>query len=477
MNLVLFNTLGRHLEPFEVSKSHTIQMYTCGPTVYNHVHIGNWRAYVFADILKRYLKYSGYSVRHVMNITDVDDKTIKGANANKISLLEYTKSYKESFLQGMDELGIETPDVLPCVTDNIEDIISFIKKLLLNESAYTANGSVYFRINSSPHYGKLALLDRQQLQTCNHKHSNDVDEYDKEKVGDFVLWKGWKQEDGPVYWESEFGKGRPGWHIECTVLATKYLNNQLDIHTGGVDLIFPHHTNEIAQTEAVTNKRFSKMWLHNAHLTVGEEKMSKSLNNFLTIQDIKSRNINPIVLRFVLFYTHFQSEINFTEQLVTNARATLKKIVQTLLQIENGSGGDGIPNWENIIMTARMGVELALNNNLNTFAAIQAILDFDKQIREKIADLSADQKKQVFAFYKKIDAVFNIFLPAHKLYKETRHKIITEEVISLAERRNHLKHNRQYDEADKIRLNLEDIGVLIRDLPSGAYEFELNNWL
>ena len=281
--LKVFNTLTRKKEEFKPIKKGKVGFYSCGPTVYNYAHIGNLRTYIFNDILKRSLMFLGMKVNHVMNVTDVDDKTIRGSVSAGESLKDFTRKYEKIFFDDLKELNIVKPDHVLRATESIDDMVRLIKELLEKGIAYKTSDGIYFSIKKSKGYGKLALLDKVK----DRKERVKADEYDKDNAQDFALWKFWSEEDGDVFWETEIGKGRPGWHIECSAMSMKILGEQLDIHTGAIDLIFPHHTNEIAQSEAVTGKQFVKYWLHGAFLTMKEGKMSKSIGNILTLKNLK----------------------------------------------------------------------------------------------------------------------------------------------------------------------------------------------
>ncbi|HUM34285.1 MAG TPA: cysteine--tRNA ligase, partial [Candidatus Saccharicenans sp.] len=310
------NTLSGKIEDFRPLRPGEVGLYTCGPTVYDYPHIGNYRAYIFEDILKRFLIFSGFKVTHVMNITDVDDKTIKGANALGVSLNEYTKKYIDAFFEDIKVLRILPADHYPRATEHIEDMVRMIKGLLDKGYAYFKDGSVYFNLARFPDYGKLSKIDKEELKAGARV---ETDEYEKENVYDFVLWK--KAKPGEPYWETEFGPGRPGWHIECSAMSTRYLGPTFDLHCGGIDNIFPHHENEIAQSEAYYGQKFVNYWLHCHHLVVNGEKMSKSKGNFFTLRNLLARQIDPVDLRFFLLSTHYRKMLNFTFDNLDQARA------------------------------------------------------------------------------------------------------------------------------------------------------------
>ena len=296
-------------------------MYTCGPTVYDYAHIGNFRAYAWEDLLRRYLKARGYRVVHVMNITDVDDKTIRGARAAGVSLDQFTEKYIQAFFEDLDTLGIERAEHYPRATRHIPEMVDLVRRLMERGHAYESKGSIYFRLDSFPDYGKLANLDREGM-IANFRV--DSDEYEKSDVRDFVLWKA-RKEDEP-YWDTSLGEGRPGWHVECSAMSMKYLGESFDIHTGGTDNIFPHHENEIAQSEAATGKRFVRTWMHCSHLVVNGEKMSKSKGNFFTLRDLIQRGCGARAVRYLLISQHYRKPLNFTLEGIAWAASNLNRL-------------------------------------------------------------------------------------------------------------------------------------------------------
>ena len=325
-----YNTLSGQIEEFIPLEPGQVKMYTCGPTVYDYAHIGNFRAYVFEDLLKRFLLAMGFKVTHVMNITDVDDKTIRGAKAKNLSLEEYTKIYTEAFFEDIDTLKILRADYYPRATQHIPDVVKMIKGLMARGYAYEKDGSIYFDVSKFPNYGQLAKIKISELKTGVRI---DADEYSKDSVQDFALWK--KRKEGEPYWETELGPGRPGWHIECSVMSTKYLGETFDIHCGGVDNIFPHHENEIAQSEAYTGKKFVNYWLHCHHLIVEGEKMSKSKGNFYTLRDLTSRGVDPLDLRYLLLATHYRKMLNFTFDGLRQAGAARRRLYDFIYELHH----------------------------------------------------------------------------------------------------------------------------------------------
>src|SRR3977135_3690058 len=339
MPLRFFNTYSRKIEECEPRDParHTTSIYTCGPTVYSRAHIGNFRAYIFEDLLQRHLELRGYKVHRVMNITDGDDKTIRGTRETKVPLAKFTEKFKQAFFEDAETLRIKRADEFPAATDQryVDRMIDMIRELITRGLAYQADDkSVYFRINKFPDYGKLAHFDLTQLQSTGRvKH----DEYDKEHIGDFALWKAWDEDAGDVGWESPGGRGRPGWHIECSAMATALLGDQIDIHCGGVDNIFPHHEDEIAQSEGVSGKKFVRYWLHCAHLLVDNQKMSKSLGNFYTLRDVIAKGYSGREVRYALLRVHYRVQLNFTFEGMEESRQALTRIDEWLQRLRETS--------------------------------------------------------------------------------------------------------------------------------------------
>src|SRR5438067_1059915 len=388
MPLRFFNTYSRQLEEFEPRDpaSRPIGIYTCGPTVYSRAHIGNFRAYMFEDLLQRHLELRGYEVHRVMNITDVDDKTIRGAREAGIPLRKFTEQFKRAFFEDADTLRIKRADEFPAATDQryIDKMVEMIGVLISRGLAYQADDkSVYYRINKFPNYGKLAHIDLTQLQSTGRvKH----DEYDKEHIGDFALWKTWDEEDGNVGWESPWGRGRPGWHIECSAMATALLGDQIDIHCGGIDNIFPHHEAEIAQSEGVTGKKFVRYWLHCAHLLVDGQKMAKSLGNFYTLRDVLARGYTGREVRYALLRVHYRAPLNFTFEGMEESRQALTRIDEWLERLRETSGtaspeGQGAP-------LPNENFQQSLDDDLNISGALGVLFE---SIRETNRAMNANE--------------------------------------------------------------------------------------
>jgi cysteinyl-tRNA synthetase len=371
MSLRFYNTLTRQVEEFKPLEGNTVRMYTCGPTVYDYAHIGNYRTFVFQDVLRRHLKYRGFQLRHVVNLTDVDDNTIRNSRSAGVPLRAYTDKYVEAFQIDRQLLNLEDPEFLVRATDHIEEMVKLIQALMDRGYAYASEGSVYFRVGAFPHYGQLTQID---LTGVRAGARVDTDKYDKADARDFVLWKAAKE--GEPFWETPFGPGRPGWHIECSAMSMKYLGETFDIHSGGSDLIFPHHENEIAQSEAATGKPFVKVWLHSDHLIVNGEKMSKSLGNFYTLRDLIAKGYKPSAIRYLLASVPYRKPLNFTFDGLHQAQQSIDRLRNFRFRLtkENFPPGDS-PALKARAQEARQKFEAALDDNLNTAEALGAIFD------------------------------------------------------------------------------------------------------
>ncbi len=373
MSLKLYNTLTRSVESFVPRDAGKATMYTCGPTVYARAHIGNFRTFLVSDILRRYLAYAGYDVKWVMNLTDIDDKTIKGANAEGISLREYTDRYIASFHEDRKTLGITDADLYPRATEHIPEMVKMVEDLIAAKHAYVVDGSAYFKIESFPAYGQLARLNMEELQVGERVAS---DEYEKEDVRDFALWKNWEAEDGPVAWETSLGKGRPGWHLECSAMSLKYLGKGFDFHLGGVDLVFPHHQNEIAQTEGVTHEPLAHYWVHSEHLLVDGQKMSKSLGNFYTVSDMLEMGWKPREIRYGLLSGHYRQRTNFQASGLESIKQALARFEACSVNLEHAEGQGGRGELEEKIAQREQEFRDAFDDDLNYPEALAAVFNF-----------------------------------------------------------------------------------------------------
>jgi cysteinyl-tRNA synthetase len=375
MPLRLYNTLTRQVDDFHPLEGNTVRIYTCGPTVYDYAHIGNYRTFVFQDILRRYLKYRGFEVRHVVNLTDVDDNTIRNSQSAGLPLRAYTEKYIEAFLVDREFLNLEDPEFLVRATDHIEEMVKLIQSLVDKGFAYLSEGSVYFKVAAFPQYGQLAQIDFSGVRAGARV---DSDKYDKENARDFVLWKAAKA--GEPFWETPFGPGRPGWHIECSAMSMKYLGESFDIHSGGSDLIFPHHENEIAQSEASTGKPFVKVWVHVEHLIVNGEKMSKSLGNFFTLRDLLAKGYKPSAVRYLLTSVPHRKPLNFSFDALHQAQQSIDRLRNFRFRVTKESFPEGAsPALQTKAKEAQRKFEAALDDNLNTAEALGAIFDMVRE--------------------------------------------------------------------------------------------------
>ena len=423
--LTLTNTLSRTKETLPEPGPEAIQLYTCGPTVYNHVHIGNWRAFVAYDILRRSLEWLGYSVRHVMNITDVDDKTIRGSRAEGVSLREFTERYTSFFLEDLEALRILPAHELPRATDAIDAMVALVQRLEAKGAAYRSeDGSFYFRIEAFPNYGCLAHLDRDALK-AGAGGRVAADEYEKDDVSDFALWKAWSEEDGDVFWETALGKGRPGWHLECSALAMEHLSESIDIHAGGIDLMFPHHENEIAQAEAATGKTFSRYWVHNEHLMVGGKKMSKSLKNFFTFRELQEvAGATGRELRYALISAHYSKKLNLQvtyegegESLrpvrfdsLEAAREALSRLDTFRGSLSRRGGGPAAPAARELLRAHQAGMRAAIADDLNVSAALGKLFELVREVN-KLPDFDEAFGREVEAVLEDVDQVLGVLQP------------------------------------------------------------------
>ncbi|UCE42783.1 MAG: cysteine--tRNA ligase [Candidatus Aminicenantes bacterium] len=474
-----FNTLGGKIETFHPLQEDTVKLYTCGPTVYDYAHIGNYRAYMFEDLLKRFLLFMGFDVIHVMNITDVDDKTIKGAIEQGVSLAEYTEKYVHAFFYGLETLGIMKADHYPRATENVQEMAALVKGLLEKGYAYEREGSYYFKIAKFSNYGKLSNIDQRELKEGVRV---DSDEYEKESVQDFALWKAQK-EDEP-FWETEIGPGRPGWHIECSVMSAKYLGDTFDIHCGGVDNIFPHHENEIAQSEAFSGKKFVNYWLHCQHLIRDGEKMSKSRGNIITIQElIKNHGTDPMAIRLLLLSTHYRKMLNFTFDALDQAKSSLERINEFVAKLGSLSLKEGEnPEVVTLVDEMRQKFIQGLSNDLNISSSLTAVFEMIKKVniliaKEKILKTDAENLIKAIASINKILRVVSFPPNIHvndgmKVGKDAQVKFLerslSHKIDKKIKEREQARQQKNYALADKIRDDLMAQGVVLEDTKNGV---------
>jgi cysteinyl-tRNA synthetase len=449
----VFNSLTRKNEELKPLEGNVIRMYTCGPTVYNFAHIGNFRAYTFEDVLRRAIRFCGMGVKQVMNLTDVDDKTIRNANANSVALTDYTRTYKDAFFADLKALNIEPAEVYPAATDHIPEMIALVEKLMEKGVAYKSDdGSVYFNVRKFPGYGALAHIDFDNQRTGARCAS---DEYDKENVGDFALWKAWEESDGPVGWDSPWGRGRPGWHIECSAMAMKYLGESFDLHTGGIDNLFPHHENEIAQAEAATGAEFVKTWMHCAHLKVNGEKMSKSAGNFFTLRDLIEKGYTGREIRYVLVNAHYRTGLNFAFSALDDARKSLDRIDRAVDALTSRlDPSEAAPAF---VAKALEDFTAAVSDDLNIPKAFAALFDL---VRETNA--SESRSPAVLDAFKRMDEVLGVIFFGRKEKEE-----IPSSIAALLEQRAAARQAKDWALSDKLRDEIAAQGWLVKDSKEG----------
>ncbi len=461
MSLRLYNTLTRQIEEFSPLEDNTVRMYTCGPTVYDYVHIGNLRTFTFQDLLRRWLRYRGYELHHVMNITDVEDKIIRNAMAQGVSIQDYTKKYEAAFLEDAAKMRLERPDVLPHATTHINDMVEAIRKLGEKGFTYQSGGSTYFRIASFPGYGKLSHTDFSGQRVC---PLVDADEYDKENARDFVLWKARK--DNEPYWDTPLGAGRPGWHIECSVMSMKYLGETIDIHAGGIDLVFPHHENEIAQSEALTGKPFVRYWVHAEHLMVEGQKMAKSLGNFYTLRDLLAKGHHPSAVRYLLASVPHRRKLNFTFDGLKAAATAIERLRNFKLRLE----AEKFPEGAGDTITRRTAKALArfeeaMDDDLNTAEALAAVFEYVREVNAAMdsGEFRAADTAAALDLLARFDSIFDVLNP------DVEDQSLSDTKIeALIAERNEARRARDYARADKIRDELLEKGIVLEDTRDGV---------
>ena len=457
MALQFYNTLKREKEIFHPIEEGKVGLYTCGPTVYDYAHIGNFRTFMFEDLLKRWLLHLGFDVNHVMNITDVDDKTIKKSQAEGVDLFEITERYTDFFMKDLDWLKIIPADIFPKATDSIPKMIRMIKILLDKGFAYREDdGSVYFNIRSFPDYGLLTKINMVNQQSASRVSD---DEYDKDAPQDFALWKGWKEEDGDVVWDAPWGRGRPGWHIECSAMSSETLGDHFDIHCGGVDNMFPHHENEIAQSQCATDEPFVNVWLHSEFLLVDGGKMSKSLGNFYRISDLKEMGFTPECIRYQLLAGHYRSKITFSADKKHEGDKIVQKITDLKSRLKKRNSAmfaDGSYPEEYSEFKERM------NDDLNTPRSFAVFFDWMKIINSKLDqnNISEQELGQGWEFIQAFDKIFG-------LIKSDQLPEIPIEITHLVNQRDKARKMRDWAEADSLRQILKSKGWIVEDTPNG----------
>jgi len=460
MAFKIYNTMSRSKEELVPMDGKHVRMYTCGPTVYNYAHIGNFRAYMFEDLLRRYIKFSGFEVTQVQNLTDVDDKTIRTSIEQGKALKEFTKTYIDAFFDDLAKLNIEPAEHYPAATDYVPEMISIIETLFEKGYAYQSDdGSVYYSIDKFKEYGKLAHLDMEGMQAGARV---DQDEYDKDNAADFALWKAYVPEDGDVAWDSPWGKGRPGWHIECSAMSMKLLGESFDIHTGGVDNIFPHHEDEIAQSEAATGKMYSKYWMHCGYLVVDGKKMSKSVGNFYTLREILDMGYTGREVRYELLSSHYRQSLNFAFKSLDANRAALKRLDEFYTNIKEAIGSESVagelPEWAK---DSRAKFAAAMDDDMNISGAMAAVFDTVHAGNKAMSEspMSGKEALAVSNLWKELDSVLGLLIP--------QEEEVSDEVAELLEARTQARADKDWAESDRIRDRLAELGWTVKDTPEG----------
>jgi cysteinyl-tRNA synthetase len=472
----LYNTLSNRLEPLQPLHPGEVRIYTCGPTVYDFAHIGNFRTFTFQDILRRFLRSQGYRVLQVMNLTDVDDRIIQNAAEAHISIREYTEKYVDAFLEDMRALRLEMPEEIVRATDHIEDMVDLIGRLQKKGLTYDSEGSIYYRISKFPGYGKLSKIDLGGIKAGARV---DNDRYEKDDARDFALWKSPKP--GEHFWETKIGPGRPGWHIECSAMAMKYLGDTLDIHTGGVDLAFPHHENEIAQSEAATGHPFVNIWLHAEHLIIDGEKMSKSLGNFFTLRDLFAKGQKPSAIRYLLLSVPYRRQLNFTGDSLKQAENSVTRLrnFYARLKTEQFKAGE-TPDILTRATKAEADFDSGLADDLNTAYSLAVIFDLVRDVNTAMdkGEFRQQDAPRLIAAMEKFDAIFAILedndaeILQRMGFTSGDPRLPAAEVEALIEERNAAKKKRDFKRADEIRKKLADSGILLEDSKDGSVRWK-----
>jgi cysteinyl-tRNA synthetase len=475
-DILLHNTLTNRLEPLEPLHPGEVRIYTCGPTVYDFAHIGNFRTFMFQDVLRRFLRQRGYRVLQVMNLTDVDDRIIQNAAAAKVSIREYTEKYIQAFLEDMNALHLEMPEEMVRATDHVEDMVALIERLKQKGVTYESDGSIYYSIAKFPQYGRLSKIDMSGLQAGARV---DMDRYEKADARDFALWKAPKP--GEHFWDTRIGPGRPGWHIECSTMAMKYLGDTLDIHTGGIDLAFPHHENEIAQSEAATGHRFVRLWLHAEHLIIDGEKMSKSLGNFFTLRDLFAKGQKPSTIRFLLLSVPYRRQLNFTQDGLQQAANSIERMrnFMTRLKTENFPAGSNAAIQARAV-EAEKEFDAGLADDLNTAVALAAVFDLIRDANSAMdrGEFRQQDATRLVATMETFDQILNLLVDDddEKLAKlgfgPLKPRMSPGEVDALIDERNAARKRRDFKRSDEIRQQLAESGIIVEDTKDGSVRWK-----
>ncbi len=450
------------MEEFQPLNAGEVKLYICGPTVWSFAHIGNFRTFVFGDVLRRYLKFKGYKLTHVFNLTDVDDRIINEARAAGKTIDEFTAPFIGAFWEDFDALGLERPEIAPRATRHIAEMIEIIEKLLENGHAYESEGSIYYRISAFPDYGKLSKINFSG-NISGASGRVDTDKYDKENAQDFALWK-FVDADEPTGWDASFGRGRPGWHIECSAMAMKYLGETFDIHAGGIDLKFPHHENEIAQSEGATDKLFAKTWLHAEHLKVEGETMSKTLGNYFTFRDLIAKGYSAAAIRYLLLSVPYHKQLNFTFETLDGAEHTLERLRDFRKRLGEANLSTGSSDeLRQSIEKSLTDFSIAMDDNLNTSAALASLHNILRVVNTALANetVRSENRDLIFDVLGKINSVLGVF-------GEEKEEILEAEIETLIEERREARRNRNFAESDEIRDLLAAKGIVLEDTKDGV---------
>ncbi|HJP91284.1 MAG TPA: cysteine--tRNA ligase [Pyrinomonadaceae bacterium] len=456
------NTLTGRIEEFRPMKEGEVGFYYCGPTVWNFGHIGNFRSAIAADVLRRYLKFKGFKIKYVMNITDVDDRIIAESQKAGLSIDDYTAKYIDAFWEDFEALGCERPEVVPRATRHISEMATLIEKLLATNHAYRSEDSIYYRIASFPEYGKLSKINFAG-NIAGASERVDTDKYEKEDARDFALWKDPATESEPA-WDTSIGRGRPGWHIECSAMSMKYLGETFDIHAGGIDLVFPHHENEIAQSEGATGKQFVRYWIHFEHLKVDGETMSKSKGNYYTYRDVAAKGFSPAAIRYFLLSVPYNKQLNFTFDAMAGAERTVESLRDFRARLSEAKTEPG--RNEQLSETAARALqefEAGMDDDLNTSVALAVVHNFSREVNTALArkKVRQEDQRELLAAIDRIDTVLNIF-------GEQKREMLDSEIQSLIDERQEARRRRDFARADEIRDDLANRGIILEDTKDGV---------
>ena len=480
VDIRFFNMLTREKERFVPIESGKVRVYTCGPTVYDYAHIGNFRTFVFEDLLRRWLEFRGFRVLQVMNLTDVDDRTIAAAKKFNVPLAEHTKQFIDAFFEDLKALNVERAEHYPRATEHVPEMVTLIKKLLDKGYAYRAeDGSVYFDISKFKDYGKLSKFKVEELKAGARVRADD---YEKTEAEDFALWKAWTEEDGPVFWDTEIGKGRPGWHIECSAMSMKYLGETFDIHTGGVDNMFPHHENEIAQSEAATGKKFVNYWLHGEHLLVEGKRMAKRFGNYYTLRDLLSKGYDPMAVRYLLVSTHYRQQFNFTFEGLSAAKSAVERLTNFVRRLSEASGNGSGEEIKQLMVKVRKDFDEAMDDDLNIGQAMAALFEFVRDVNNLVdsGKLSKAEAGEVRASMVEFDKVLGVIGEVKETVRETlsftdhlfivhvKGEQLSHEAEELIRLREEARKAKDWKRADEIRVLLKSMGIIIEDTAQGV---------